>query len=228
MMNMTGGIRSRIGTQAMEKFEEELTVPTGGTATTSDGAVTVGCETAYPHEAQIGFSLASGETFNPEELKPSQSHELNSNEHSYRVVLLSTNYNTVRVRVIHFPRESLKPKRVEPSGVRILETRISRMAELKRLVQAELPETGFNVDSKYDGTLLTVSAVTRKLGFFRSGETRTVLEIFHPAGQGLFKDGQLDDLHANVYDGSFLTIANKVAESYASKTRRSVTILKRF
>jgi hypothetical protein len=102
------------------------------------------------------------------------------------------------------------------------------MAELKRLVQAELPETGFNVDSKYDGTLLTVSAVTRKLGFFRSGETRTVLEIFHPAGQGLFKDGQLDDLHANVYDGSFLTIANKVAESYASKTRRSVTILKRF
>jgi hypothetical protein len=55
-----------------------------------------------------------------------------------------------------------------------------------------------------------------------------LFQIFHPQATTLFRDGQLDNLLAKVYDNSFLPIANKVAESYASKTGKSVTILKQF
>src|SRR5665213_3355401 len=98
-------------------LEEELFIPGGGTATTPDGEVTVGCEVAYPYEAKIGFSLVSGEAFNPQTLKPSQSHRVDSNGRSYRILLLATDYEGVRVRV---SRAALKETKAEsPGGVRV-------------------------------------------------------------------------------------------------------------
>ena len=220
----------------MDIFEEEFVVPGGGTATSSDRTVTVGCTCAESDAAEIGFSLASGEKFKPADLRPSEYHSLNSNDRSYRIVLLSTKYNEARVRVKHFPREHTGAKQefVRP-GVHVLETQTSLMAELQRMVNAELPTRapGKGIDPSVScgasrRGILEVCVLIREESFFSMAKFRTVLEFTNPAEPDLFRDGHWVNLSVNVYDDFYLPIAKKVADSYNLKTGKSATIFKIF
>ena len=82
--------------------EEELVVPTGGTADTSDKELIVGCthtSTESSRASLIG-SLRSGEEETSPDLEPGRSFLISSSERSYRIVLLSVASEGVRVRVI--------------------------------------------------------------------------------------------------------------------------------
>ncbi len=130
----------------------------------------------------------------------------------------------------HFPREHTGAKQefVRP-GVHVLETQTSLMAELRRMVQAELPtkapEKGIHL--REFGSFWGWSVVIKEGGFF-SGTERTVLDFSNAVNEALFRDGHWENLRVGVYDDFFLPIAKKVADSYNLKTGKSATIFKIF
>ena len=227
----------------MDTFEEELEIPCGGTATTSDKIVTVGCKGVYAAGcAAIGFSVASGGELCATTLAPSQSLSLNSDERSYRVMLLATQSTSVRVRVNHLPRDKAKAKEKEAEPpIRIRETKTSCFNELQRIVQSELRPSGrFQISeiSTDFGTLKVFEKRQEWLDWqdFWSGSewTRAIkkrgpIVLWIQNATSLFENDRWDDLMIYVYKESCLEIAKKVAQSYHLKPGGpNVTILKEF
>lgn len=199
-----------------EAFNEELAVTEHGTATTSDGQLTVGLRSKLIWDAEVTVALASG-TSRDEKLGPGQSIRVDATGYSYLVTLVSLTDGGIRVRVTRSEIGQPTPVGEPPSQVQIVETETSCLAELERIVDNAL--AGRRVKTKWDSKGPRI--VER--GLWGSD----LIKISYGYG-AIFWNGRWSRLGIEVFAESYLAPAKAIADAYSARTGVEVTIYKKF